>query len=714
MVRTTLLALSRAALFAVSIVAAAQPAGLPKGQPARPDSFVQVSLGQSAVPLHGPWKFTLGDSPIDPKTGKPLWAEPEFDDSKWETVDITPQEGSFNPYFGTPGYVPGWTAKGHAGYSGYAWYRMQVNLLVNPAEDLALAGPTDIDDVYQVFDSGKLAGTFGDFSGSSPKALNSQPMMFPLGRAEPIRRCAVLESSFCAATHTIAFRVWMSRLALMYGPTAGGLHTPPVLGNVPAIQDKFRLQWLDRLRNNVVWVVLGLMFAALAALSGGLMLFDRIDRAYFWMGMFCLLMSVANFNIAIDHCTQWFDYRLQELLNSAFIIPPLFLLWVMFLRAWFHLQRPTWLPWVTTLITSMLIACCAVGYESGTLLSPQRTISNVLMAALEVVLLLLIAAVLVQGTRKRGRGHWIVLPVLSLWVASVISQVGFEHARVTWFPFGISIELAQILCFLLAAAQCLLLVHRWVHSARAQRLVALEVKQAREVQQVILPEARTVFPGLIVESEYRPAREVGGDFFQIIPHKTDGSLLIVAGDVAGKGLQAGMLVALLVGAIRSTAEVNDDPSFVLRALNRRLMGRADAAATCLALRIEADGEATLANAGHPIPYLNGEMLAMEGALPMGIIESAEPSVMRFQFKERDRLMLMSDGIVEATDSNGQLYGFERLHDLLRTARSAPEVASAAQAFGQEDDISVISLTRTRVAEPAHIPAGRVEVVVTPG
>ena len=56
----------------------------------------------------------------------------------------------------------------------------------------------------------------------------------------------------------------------------------------------------------------------------------------------------------------------------------------------------------------------------------------------------------------------------------------------------------------------------------------------------------------MIESEYRPAREVGGDFFQIIPHKTDGSVLIVAGDVTGKGLKAGMLVALLVGAIRST------------------------------------------------------------------------------------------------------------------------------------------------------------------
>ena len=173
----------------------------------------------------------------------------------------------------------------------------------------------------------------------------------------------------------------------------------------------------------------------------------------------------------------------------------------------------------------------------------------------------------------------------------------------------------------MAATIALLLLRRLLQSVKRQRLMALDVKQAQEVQQVILPEARMALPGLTIESEYRPAREVGGDFFQIIPHKTDGSLLIVAGDVTGKGLKAGMLVALLVGAIRTAARFSDDPVVVLGELNQRLMGRGDAQATCLALRIEADGAVTLANAGHMPPYLNGEPLPMEGALPLGMIES---------------------------------------------------------------------------------------------
>ena len=221
-----------------------------------------------------------------------------------------------------------------------------------------------------------------------------------------------------------------------------------------------------------------------------------------------------------------------------------------------------------------------------------------------------------------------------------------------------------------------------------------ELAQAQEVQQLILPESRLAFPGLVVESEYRPAREVGGDFFQMIPHKTDGSLLIVAGDVAGKGLKAGMLVALLVGAIRTAAQYVPNPVALLSALNLLLIGRSDAQTTCLALRISKDGAVTLANAGHIAPYLNGEPLPMEGSLPLGMIESAEFSVMHFRLHDGDRLTLISDGIAEATDDAGQLFGFERVHQLLRTAKSASEVARAAQTFGQEDDISVISITRT--------------------
>jgi serine phosphatase RsbU (regulator of sigma subunit) len=133
---------------------------------------------------------------------------------------------------------------------------------------------------------------------------------------------------------------------------------------------------------------------------------------------------------------------------------------------------------------------------------------------------------------------------------------------------------------------------------------------------------------------------------------------------------------------------------VLKVLNQRLWGRNHAAATCLALRIAADGGAILANAGHMPPYFNGQPVEIEGSLPLGMIEDAEFSVLQFRFTQGDQLLLMSDGIAEATDLNGNLFGFERILELVRNPASAAAIATAAQNFGQEDDISVISITRT--------------------
>jgi serine phosphatase RsbU (regulator of sigma subunit) len=289
--------------------------------------------------------------------------------------------------------------------------------------------------------------------------------------------------------------------------------------------------------------------------------------------------------------------------------------------------------------------------------------------------------------------------VLLRGIAVFSRELAVLHVSLNLNPFGVDINVVHLATLLMALAVTLLLLRRLLQSVKAQRLLALDVKQAQEVQQLIVPSARIVHPGLTIESVYRPAREVSGDFFQIVPSAVDGSLLIVAGDVAGKGLRAGMLVALLVGAIRTAARFSPDPAAVLGELNQRLMGRGDAIATCLAMRIESSGAVTLANSGHVPPYLNGELTQMEGALPLGVVEEANCSVTSFVLKPHDRLVLVSDGILEATDANGQLFGFERIHALLSSAASAVEVAEAAEKFGQEDDISVISVTRTVVAEP---------------
>jgi hypothetical protein len=179
------------------------------------------------IPLYGPWTFSVGDSPLDPITHQPLWAEPGFDDSQWENVDLTPKEGTVHFISGQTGYVPGWAASSHAGYWGYAWYRLQARVETPPTETLALAGPPDVDDVYELFANGTKVGDFGDFTGPVPVAYYNVPMMFELPRSEA--------ASTAFSPQFLTFRVWMPPNDLDLDPDAGGLHNAPLLGIAAAV-----------------------------------------------------------------------------------------------------------------------------------------------------------------------------------------------------------------------------------------------------------------------------------------------------------------------------------------------------------------------------------------------------------------------------------------------------------------------------------------------
>ena len=113
-----------------------------------------------------------------------------------------------------------------------------------------------------------------------------------------------------------------------------------------------------------------------------------------------------------------------------------------------------------------------------------------------------------------------------------------------------------------------------IRVAQSERQAAFEqeFKSAQELQQVLIPESLPSLEGYAVTSAYRPAQQVGGDFFQLIA-EPDGSALLIMGDVSGKGLKAAMTVSLIVGAIRTAADTLDDPAEILAILNRRLYGR---------------------------------------------------------------------------------------------------------------------------------------------
>jgi len=656
-----------------------------------PSHLDQIRLGEPYLPLDGPWKFTIDDSPLDPATHAPLWAEPQFDDSKWETVSLKPKPGAHDPLGGQAGYLPGWTALGHAGYWGYAWYRIRVQVVATPGEKLAVEGPADVDDAYQLFANGVLLGSFGDFTSRQPTVYYAQPMIFPLPES-------AVSGAESATSVMLAFRVWMGPSELLTQPDAGGLHTAPLMGNAEVVAAQHQVLWLNLIRTFALCPIEAYQFLLLALASFTLILIDRSDRAYLWMGIVYLLSAADPLVVVVNTWTQSLSgYAGIEIRH--FILSPLsYAAWAMVWWVWFRLRRPAWMPAAIAALAVALAVSNAIGDNLFFTAIPQPVslAFHTVSLAVRLVWIALLLWISMEGIREQGLEGWLTLPaVLLLGISRFQNELAVLHVKAFWFPLGTQISLGDLAIFLLTLVVALLLLRRMLRSVTRQRELAFDVRQAQEVQKVIMPQARSHYAGLEIETEFRPASEVSGDFFQIIPHATDGSLLIVAGDVTGKGLQAGMLVALLVGAIRSTVLFDPDPLAVLKTLNQLLCARGHANATCLAMRIDADGSVALANAGHVPPYLNGRPLAMEGALPLGIYAGAEPSRMRFALKEEDCLLLVSDGVVEARNLKGELFGFERLQKLMETQPSAAEVASAAGSFGQNDDITVIAMIRKK-------------------
>jgi len=216
-----------------------------------------------------------------------------------------------------------------------------------------------------------------------------------------------------------------------------------------------------------------------------------------------------------------------------------------------------------------------------------------------------------------------------------------------------------------------------------------ELEAARAVQQVLIPDEIPSLPAFKIESVYKPAGQVGGDFFQILP-TAHGGVLIVVGDVSGKGMPAAMTVSLLVGTFRTLAHYTSNPGEILAAMNRRMLARSkDGFTTCLVLRADPDGALTVANAGHLPPYCNGEELAIDGGLPLGIHAESTYQEVRLQLRPGAQITLLTDGVVEARSNTGELFGFARTQNL--SSKSAEQIAEAACAFGQDDDITVVTL-----------------------
>lgn len=204
-----------------------------------------------------------------------------------------------------------------------------------------------------------------------------------------------------------------------------------------------------------------------------------------------------------------------------------------------------------------------------------------------------------------------------------------------------------------------------------------ELEAARSVQSLLLGQALPAG----VEAVYYPASEVGGDFYQA--WQTGQGTMLVVGDVSGKGLQAAMTVATIVGAIRRSHDLL--PGELLGAINEAMQGQGGFVTCCCVLA--GAEQLRIASAGHPAPYLDGVELPIEPGLPLGVISGVSYDEVR---APRPALLtLVSDGVLEAANPSGELFGFERTRQL--SLHPAKEIAQAARDWGQTDDISVIHL-----------------------
>jgi hypothetical protein len=654
----------------------------PTAAPSAAGAFNSAGIGTGSRVIDGLWQFHLGDDL--------RWAQAGFDDSKWEQL---------------PADRP-WGDAGHRGYTGFAWYRRQVAL--NPADKnpLALYLP-ELFCVADVYWNGVKVGGIGT------------PPPHPFWYFMPRPVAVPLPSAPGASSGTLAIRLWAPVLGAATVPDLGGFQEAPQLGYAPLIQ-QMQERWVEHnLRvyaiRYALWVVV--FCAGLIALilwlrspSQWILLCVGAYLIPFVIALFVELLFLS-FSMKFAMAVDWLTECVQD---TAFLFLILLLAGlpnrpgVRGFRFW---------KWVC-LAASAVSLFKTILVELAVLLMPEphpafysflRRSLNILSGTNLLFLPLVLLGCLVFGKRRLSSLLFMAAVALDQYLGIVSGIIGayFPHLHSmlrflhgTLFDLGGStVKATTISTFLLLLAIIYAVWDQLSRELAQQRRVNAELKAAQEVQTLLVAAEERGAHGYAVASVYRPASEVGGDFFQVIPLEGDGTL-IVAGDVSGKGLRAAMTVSLIVGAVRTLAERDSNPAAVLAGLNRRLIGRTQGGfATCCAVRIDPTGQASMANAGHCQPYLDGREVELPAGLPLGLVDGIAYDEIALAIAHGQQLTLVSDGVVEARNHQGELYGFERLSQLMQNRPTAEQLARTAIDFGQDDDITVLTVTRL-AAEPA--------------
>jgi serine phosphatase RsbU (regulator of sigma subunit)/ketosteroid isomerase-like protein len=235
-----------------------------------------------------------------------------------------------------------------------------------------------------------------------------------------------------------------------------------------------------------------------------------------------------------------------------------------------------------------------------------------------------------------------------------------------------------------------------------------DLRVARRIQQASLPKQVPNLEGWQIYPLYRPAREVGGDFYDFFELE-DGRLGIVVGDATGHGVPAALVMASARSMLRAVAQASDSPGDALRRVNDPLATDipSNMFVTCFyAILDPKNGSLTYANAGHDLPYLhrNGgvEELRARG-MPLGLMPGMGYEEKQTILEAGQAALLYSDGLVEAHDPKGEMFGFPRLRALVAEHGEQSSLGHflleelysfVGEGWEQEDDITLLTLKRS--------------------
>jgi predicted ester cyclase len=244
---------------------------------------------------------------------------------------------------------------------------------------------------------------------------------------------------------------------------------------------------------------------------------------------------------------------------------------------------------------------------------------------------------------------------------------------------------------------------------RERERIEQELLVARRIQQASLPKEVPTLEGWQIFPLYKPAKEVGGDFYDFHP-LSEGKLGLAVGDATGKGVPAALVMSTTCGMLRLAAQNYSSPGQMLRRVNEALFPYipSNMFVTCFYAILDPEsGSLSYANAGHDIPYLRrrgGDCQELRArGMPLGLMPGMNYEQKEIVLDAGEAALLYSDGLVEAHNSEGEMFGFPRLQSLVaehgeeRSLEEAllEELSSfVGEGWEQEDDITLLTLGRS--------------------